>query len=63
MVTFQNIRKTPKLHQHKTNCTSMKLISNKLTIDFMATLLSFMSMFTHADKLGDIKKRAYLLDH
>lgn len=39
----------------------MKLISNKLTIAFMATLLSFMSMFAHADKLGDIKKRGELI--
>lgn len=39
----------------------MKLISNKLTLALMATLLSLMSLLAHADKLGDIQKRGELI--
>ncbi|GLT13799.1 transporter substrate-binding domain-containing protein [Vibrio algivorus] len=39
----------------------MKLISNKLTLALLATLFSLMSMFAHADKLSDIKKRGELI--
>lgn len=39
----------------------MKLISNKLTLAVMATFLSLMSLFAHADKLSDIQKRGELI--